>query len=310
MSLGAEGTDFCAAIINVQADGSIFLETGIHENGQGSESAMCLILARELGVNLDRIRYKRASTSNIPDSGTTVASRGTVMGGGAIVNAVKELKNKIFEFVSSKLNCSTEEIEIKEDKVFSKNQSLPFDEVIKGMYDERIYPFAFGVFKAPKVTWDEETGQGIAYFSFTYGCQVVELTVNKKTGKVKLLKAYAAHDAGKVANECMTLGQFYGGMAMGTGYALHEELKIKEGKIKSLNFNSYRIPRATDMPEMKAVLVQNPDPNSPSGAKGIGEPTNELMAPAIANAIYNATGERFYKLPMKINAKKVIEVLQ
>jgi CO/xanthine dehydrogenase Mo-binding subunit len=64
------------------------------------------------------------------------------------------------------------------------------------------------------------------------------------------------------------------------------------------------------MPEMKAVLVQNPDPNSPSGAKGIGEPTNELMAPAIANAIYNATGERFYKLPMKINVKKVIEVLQ
>lgn len=310
MSLGAEGTDFCAAIINVQADGSILLETGIHENGQGSESAMCLILAGELGVNPCRIRYKRASTSNIPDSGTTVASRGTVMGGGAIVNAVKELKKKIFEYASSVFNCPAEEIEMKDDKVFSKNQSLSFKDLIKGMYGERIYPFAFGVFKAPKVTWDEETGQGVAYFSFTYGCQVVELTVNKKTGKVKLLKAFAAHDAGKVANESMTLGQFYGGMAMGTGYALHEELKIKDGKIKSLNFNSYRIPRATDMPEMKAIIVQNADPNSPSGAKGIGEPTNELMAPAIANAIYNATGERFYKLPMKINVKKVIEVLQ
>lgn len=304
MSLGAEGVDFCAAIINVQADGSILLETGIHENGQGSESAMCLILARELGVKLERIRYRRPSTSNIPDSGTTVASRGTVMGGGAIVNAVKELKKKIFEYTSRKFNCSTEEIEIKEDKIFSKNQSLPFEEIIKGMYGERIYPYAFGVFKAPKVTWDEETGQGIAYFSFTYGCQVVELTVNKKSGKVKLLNAYAAHDAGKVANESMTLGQFYGGMAMGTGYALHEEVKMKDGKIKTLNFNSYRIPRATDLPEMKAFIVQNPDPNSPSGAKGIGEPTNELMAPAIANAIYNAMGERYYKLPIKIDVKK------
>ncbi|MFA5404112.1 MAG: xanthine dehydrogenase family protein molybdopterin-binding subunit [Ignavibacteria bacterium] len=300
MSLGAEGVDFCAAIINVQADGSILLETGIHENGQGSESAMCLILARELGVKLERIRYRRPSTSNIPDSGTTVASRGTVMGGGATVNAVKELKKKIIEFTSKMFNCSPEEIEIKNDKVFSKNQSSSFEEIIKGMYEERIYPYAFGVFKAPKVTWDEETGQGIAYFSFTYGCQVVELTVNKKTGKVKLLNAYAAHDAGKVANESMTLGQFYGGMAMGAGYALHEEVKMKDGKIKTLNFNSYRIPRATDLPEMKAFIVQNPDPNSPSGAKGIGEPTNELMAPAIANAIYNATGERYYKLPIKI----------
>jgi CO/xanthine dehydrogenase Mo-binding subunit len=312
MSLGAEGVDFCAAIINVQADGSILLETGIHENGQGSESAMCLILGEELGVKLERIRYRRPSTSNIPDSGTTVASRGTVMGGGATVNAVKELKKIIFEYTSKKYNCSPDFIDIKDDNVYliKTNQSIPFEEIIKGMYGERIYPYAFGVFKAPKVTWDEETGQGVAYFSFTYGCQVVELTVNKKTGKVKLLNAYAAHDAGKVANESMTLGQFYGGMAMGAGYALHEEVKMKDGKIKTLNFNSYRIPRATDLPEMKAVLIQNPDPNSPSGSKGIGEPTNELMAPAIANAIYNATGERFFKLPMKINVKKVIEVLQ
>jgi CO/xanthine dehydrogenase Mo-binding subunit len=310
MSLGAEGVDYCAAIINVQADGSILLETGIHENGQGSESAMCLILARELGVKLERIRYRRPSTSNIPDSGTTVASRGTVMGGGATVNAVKELKKIIFEYASSKFGCSIDELEIKDDKVYSKNKSAPFEEIIKGMYGERIFPYAFGVFKAPKVTWDEETGQGNAYFSFTYGCQVVELTVNKKTGKVKLLNAYAAHDTGKVANESMTFGQFYGGMAMGTGYALHEQVKSKNGKIITLNFNSYRIPRATDMPEMKAVLVQNSDPNSPSGAKGIGEPTNELMAPAIANAIYNATGKRSYKLPIKIGTKKELEVIQ
>jgi CO/xanthine dehydrogenase Mo-binding subunit len=87
-------------------------------------------------------------------------------------------------------------------------------------------------------------------------------------------------------------------------------VKMKDGKIKTLNFNSYRVPRATDMPEMKAFIIQNPDPNSPSGAKGIGEPTNELMAPAIANAIYNAMGERYYKLPIKIGVKKDLEVLK
>jgi CO/xanthine dehydrogenase Mo-binding subunit len=306
MSLGAEGVDYCAAIINVQNDGSILLETGIHENGQGSESAMCMILADELGVNLNRIRYRRPSTSNIPDSRTTVASRGTVMGGGATVNATKELRKIIFNYVSEKYNCTVEELDIKDDSLVLKKlkTSIPFDELINDMFNNRVYPFAFGVFKAPKVTWDEETGQGDAYFSFTYGCQVVELTVNKKTGKVKLLNAVAAHDTGKAINKSMTEGQFYGGIAMGTGYALHEEVKMKDGKITTLNFHSYRIPRATDMPEMKAILVENIDPNSPSGAKGIGEPTNELMAPAIANAIYNATGKRYFKLPIKITSNK------
>lgn len=301
MSLGGEGADFCAAMINVQADGSVLIETGIHENGQGSESAMCLITARELGIDLDRIRYRRSSTSVIPDSGTTVASRGTVMGGGAITKAAVILKEKFFRVASEKFNIPIEELEIANDYLITKKgeKLLRFDELSKLMYDSREYPHAFGVFKAPNVTWDEETGQGNAYFSWTYGCQVIELKVNRKSGKVKMLKAYAAHDCGKVANYDMTLGQFYGGMAMGMGYGLIEDLIVKDGKIVNQNFNSYRLPRSTDVPEMKAILIENPDPNSPSGAKGIGEPTNELMAPAIANAVYNATGIRFKNLPIK-----------
>jgi CO/xanthine dehydrogenase Mo-binding subunit len=86
---------------------------------------------------------------------------------------------------------------------------------------------------------------------------------------------------------------------MGTGFALHEEVKIKDGKITNLNLNTYRIPRALDLPEMKAMIVENPDPISPTGAKAIGEPSNELMAPAIANALYHATGQRHFTLPMR-----------
>lgn len=302
MSLGAEGVDFCSAIINVQQDGSILFETGIHENGQGAESAMCLLLSKELGVDLNRIRYRRSSTSNIPDGGTTVASRGTVMGGGATVLAVKELKEKISDAVKDKLNCKKEEVRFGYETIYSnaKENCLTFDEAIKYMFRIQRYPYSIGVFQAPKVTWDEETGQGIAYFSYTYGCQAIELRVNRKTGKVKLLNAVAAHDAGKAVNRSMVLGQFYGGIAMGIGYALYEEIIIKDGKITNLNLNTYRIPRSIDMPKMKAIIVENPDPSSPSGAKGIGEPTNELMAPAIANAIANATGERYFRLPIKI----------
>jgi CO/xanthine dehydrogenase Mo-binding subunit len=132
-----------------------------------------------------------------------------------------------------------------------------------------------------------------------YGCQAVELTVNRKTGKVTLLNAVAAHDIGRAVNREMVLGQIYGGMAMSIGYALHEEVKSIDGKITTLNLNSYRIPRITDMPEMRAIIIENRDPLSPSGVKGLGEPTNEIMAPAIANAIANATGKRYFRLPIR-----------
>lgn len=304
VSLGAEGTDFCAAIINAQADGSILLETGMHENGQGVESAMCLICAEELGVDVNRIRYRRSSTSNIPDSGTTVASRGTIMGGGATALAARELKQKIAEAFCEKLQCAADGVRFKDGFICGKSDGdrIAFAEAMRQMWSMQKFPFALGVFKAPRVSWDEHTGQGDAYFTWVYGCQAVELTVNKRTGKVKLLNAVAAHDVGRAVNPEMVRGQIYGGMAMSAGYGLHEEVKAPGGKMTTLNLNTYRIPRSMDLPEMKVIIVENPDPLSPTGAKAIGEPANEILAPAIANAIFNATGVRHFSLPIKLGA--------
>lgn len=304
VSLGAEGTDFCAAIINAQADGSILLETGMHENGQGVESAMCLICAEELGVDVYRIRYRRSSTSNIPDSGTTVASRGTIMGGGATALAARELKKKIAEALCDKLHCAADEVRFAKDFIFGKSdaEKILFADAMRQMWAMQKFPFALGVFKAPRVSWDEHTGQGDAYFTWVYGCQAVELTVNRRTGKVKLLNAVAAHDVGRAVNPDMVRGQIYGGMAMSAGYALHEEVKAPGGKMTTLNLNTYRIPRSMDLPEMKVIIVENPDPLSPTGAKAIGEPANEILAPAIANAIFNATGVRHFSSPIKLGA--------
>ena len=303
MSLGAEGMDFNSAIINVQFDGSILMEVAIHENGQGSETTMIMLLAEQLGVSPDRIRYRMPSTSNIPDGGTTVASRGTLMGGGALVNAANVLKRRMSHLLATKLNCEPEDVIFKDDVLSNKNgsETLTFDDAMHELFLMQEYAYAFASFKAPDVSWDEETGQGNAYFTWVYGCQAVELTVNRKTGKVTLLNAYAAHDVGRAINPTGVLGQFYGGMAMGMGYALHEKVEMEGGIIKNLNFNKYRIPRARDIPDMHAFIIENYDPNSPSGAKGVGEPTTELMAPAIANAIYNATGKRYFDAPIKVN---------
>ncbi|MBU1101763.1 MAG: xanthine dehydrogenase family protein molybdopterin-binding subunit [Bacteroidetes bacterium] len=302
MSLGAEGKDYCSAIINAQPDGSVLLEAGVHENGQGLESAMLLILAEQLGIKKERIRYQCSSTSTIPDGGTTVASRGTIMGGGAITKAADNFKKLIAETLFETLDCTKEDFVFENDgvSISATGTFYTFEEIIQMMFSNKTYPYAFGLFQGPEVSWDEEVGKGNAYFTWVYGCQAVELTVDKVKGKVKLLNAVAAHDVGKAINEEMLLGQFYGGMVMGMGYALREEVKTKDGKVRSTNFHKYHLTRAKDVPDMKAIIVESVDPLSPSGAKGVGEPTNEIMAPAIANAIYNATGKRYYKLPIKI----------
>jgi CO/xanthine dehydrogenase Mo-binding subunit len=305
MSLGAEGVDFCSAIINGQADGSILLEVAVHENGQGAESTMVLELAKQLGVNKKRIRYKRPSTSNIPDGGTTVASRGTIMGTGAVVKAADILKKQMARLFAAKLNCKEDEVQFKNDCLYGKTEKdcLTWNEAVSQMFFKQAYPYAFGVFQSPKVSWDEETGQGNAYFTWVYGCDAVELTVNKKSGKVKILNYVTTHDVGHAVNPPMLLGQYYGGIAQGIGYALYEKVEMQDGKIQTNNFNKYKIPRAPDVPEITGFIVENPDPTSPSKAKGIGEPALEIAAPAIANAIKHATGKRYFDLPMKINIR-------
>lgn len=302
VSIGAEGIDVCAALVNIQFDGSIILEVGVHENGQGAETAMIMLLAEQLGVNRERIVYRRPSTSAIPDSGTTVASRGTIMGGGAVVRAAEQIRNQMAENAAEDLGCRPEQVTFGQERVWNgaQTRSLDFDEVIRRIYRRQKYPYALGVFPAPHVDWDEKRGQGKAYFTWVYGCQAVELTVNPANGRIRLLNAVAAHDIGRAVNPVMLRGQFYGGMAMGAGYGMLEEVAMDKGRIISLNFNNYRIPRSMDLPEMKAILISHPDPISPSGAKSIGEPTNELMAPAIANAVYRATGRRYCRLPIRI----------
>jgi len=298
-SLGAEGKDFTSAIINVQFDGSILLEVSVHENGQGAETAMINILAKELGVPTSKIRYRRSSTSQIPDGGSTVASRGTLMGGGAVMDAISKLKSLINKVIAPEINCQPSEITYKKNQLISpEGKSVSWEEAMGIMFKNCTYPYAFGSFEAPPVTWDEECGAGKAYFTYVYSAQAAEVEVDIKTKKVKVLDIFAVHDIGKIINKGLLSGQVYGGVVQGLGMALKENLQINDGHIITDNFHNYRIYRANELPRIHDFIIENPDPNTPSGAKGIGEPALELISPAIANAIYRATGKRMKRLPM------------
>ena len=298
-SVGAEAKDFCSCMINCQFDGSVLMETGIYENGQGAQSAMVITLSRELGISLDRIRYTESTTSQVPEGGTTVASRGTLMGGAAVHDAVCTLKKIIADTLAPRFGCAEEEVRFEDDQVKGGETSLPWDQAMKWMFDARVYPFAFGSFKAPEVHYDEETGQGDPYFTYVYSCQAAEVEVDAESGAVKVMNVVAAHDIGKAVNPVLLQGQIYGGIVQGMGMALFENFTVEDGRAVSLNYNTYKIPRATDIPTMEPCIVENFDPSSPTGSKGIGEPALELIAPAIANALYRATGKRQYSLPLK-----------
>ena len=300
VSLGAEGKDFCSALVNIQPDGSLLLEVGVSENGQGLKTVMVHILAKELGVPDDQIRFVDTDTSSIPDGGPTVASRGTIVGGNAVIDAANRIKKQMDPVLRDLLGASRGGYEFKKGRIRNpKNKkSISFKKAVAECHHRTMYLHQLGVFQGPEVFWEEKDGSGNAYFTYVYGCQVCELTVDPKTGKVKVDEVVAAHEVGRAINPQMAAGQIFGGVVMGLGFALSEEIKHQHGIIQTDNYNTYRIPRSTDIPAMTAILVENPDPAGPWGAKSLGEPTNEIMGAAVANAIYYATGCRMTQTPI------------
>ena len=302
-SLGAEATDAAGAIVAIQRDGSILISCGLAENGEGLKTVFTQIAAEELGVDIRRINYMEVDTSVSPESGATVASRSTILGGNAVKNAAHQLKETLAEIVAAEFKVRTDNLDFKNDNIYEKNKNkkiISFGEVINLANQQGILLSAYGWYKAPDISWDEKTGQGRPYFTYVYGCQIAEVEVDTATGQIEVLKMTAAHDVGRAINPACLKGQIYGGVMMGLGYGIMEEVETANGYIKNTNFDEYLIPTVKDMPEIIPVIVENPDPHGPYGAKSIGEPTLELGAPAIANAAAQATGKRIRHLPLNL----------
>jgi CO/xanthine dehydrogenase Mo-binding subunit len=303
VSLGAEGVDAAAASVSVQADGKVIVTTGITDHGQGSQTVMSQIAADILGISTDRVTYLEPDTSLIPDSGPTVASRGTFMGGNATKDAALKVKKRMIKIAAALLESSEEDVVASEDKFYdSKTPDLEvaFDEVVKACTDKAVPLFEYGWYSMPKIHWDEEKGVGEPYFTYVYSVNAAEVTVDTATGKVKVDNFVSAHDMGRAINPIQCYGQMFGGAAMGVGFALYEEVEVVDGVMKDRNFDTYTLPTACDLPDFKGIIVERPDPEGPFGAKSLGEPATEVAAPAVLNAVAQATGKRIYDLPASL----------
>jgi CO/xanthine dehydrogenase Mo-binding subunit len=303
-SLGAEGVDAPAAIVTALPDGSVTLLSGLTENGQGLKTAFAQIAAEVFGLSLERVRYLQQDTDYVADSGPTVASRSTLMGGSAVKQAAEAVRKNIAESLLTELNAArVSEVIFRDGLVYHVDNpaaALAWEDAVNKAFFKGVELAAYGWYQAPTVHFDEETGQGEPYFTYVYGCQIAEVEVDISTGKVNLLRMTAAHDVGRVINRQGVLGQIYGGVVQGAGYALMEDINLKQGVIRNRNFDEYLIPTSLDLPHITPLIIENPDRVGPWGAKSIGEPAFELAAPAIANAVAQATGKRLRDLPLDL----------
>ena len=298
--LGAEAPDATGAVLSVQEDGSIILRSSLTDMGQGLQTAHARLAAQELGVSAERIICKTVDTSIVPEGGMTVASRGTFSGGKPVLLAAARIKQTLLTVAAQKLGCTAAELDAAGDWIFLRQdpeRKIYFDEVVSTAFWSGYPLHAAGWFQPEPVRWERDTGQGNAFPSYTYNCAVAEVEINKITGQAIVTRLVSVHDAGNVVHAGAAAGQVYGGIAMGLGMALMEELNFNRGLVTNCNFDKYLIPTAADMPEAVLEFWPAGGNSGAGGAKSLGEAALEAVPAAVANALA-AAGYRIRMLPV------------
>jgi CO/xanthine dehydrogenase Mo-binding subunit len=296
--------DGASAYVRINEEGRVIVSTGEPDLGQGSRTTFALIAANELGIPIEWVSVAFVDTDFSPHGLGTFGDRSTTLAGNAVKNAAIDARNQLFEAVSRKLSIDPSDLIIENGLILSRkdqNLFMEFREAAKIISYEKAGAtvLGHGEFIPQNVSMvDSETKTGNISCAYPFVAQVAEVEVNLKSGEVKVLSITAAHDLGKTINPLTAEGQVHGAIAQGIGFALTEELMVKEGKITNPNFKNYRVPRAKDIPSIHVIFVESNDPNGPYGAKGLAEPALTPIAPAIANAIYHAVGIRLTSLPM------------
>ncbi|MBI2860726.1 MAG: molybdopterin-dependent oxidoreductase [Chloroflexi bacterium] len=294
--------DYTNATIKLNEDGSANLTAGCCELGQGITGVVSQIAAEALGMHAqDIVVYAGDTDVNEFDAGC-VGSRATYNIGNAVVRAASEAKQKLLERAAKMLEAEPGELEAREGRVFFKvapDKGITIAEVAK----DAIYNFKGDAGQiSGHCSWEAK------WNTPAFEAVFAEVEVDTETGEVRVIKVAQAHDIGRAINPLTVEGQLEGSIMQGMGWALTEDFAVNsKGILESDNFTSYKIPSSMDIPETEVLLVEYPIESGPFGAKSVGECGVNAIAPAIANAISDATGIRLFELPM--NPERVLHAL-
>ncbi len=288
---------FSAAEVRVFDDGTAHLLTMASDIGQGSDTVLKQILAEELGLRMQDIRITTADTAITPQADLgTWGSRVTLMAGNAVIDAARKVKQHLYGAVSARFDSNViYDFVCRDGRVHAKGKpkrGVTLGEAVAmAQRARRGEPIVERGYYTPR-------SKGLVTPAFSFGAQVISVSVDQETGITRVEQAWTAHDVGTVINPMAVDGQLQGSLQMALGYALSEELVHQEGKPKNPSFLDYKMPCALDMPTSEAVCIETYEPEGAMGAKEVGEGLVAPTAPAIAEAIYQATGYRCKDLPI------------
>jgi CO/xanthine dehydrogenase Mo-binding subunit len=291
------------ADMELTVEGRVVLYSGAAEIGQGSSTVLAQIAATELGLRPEQIDLVIADTMLTTSAGASSASRQTYISGNAVLAAARKLKEAILAVATELLTVEGDEtsLALMVESGFVRtqdiqNRSVSFEHIANHAPRAGVALKCHGYFDPETTALDPQTGQGSPYATYAFASHLAEVEVDVLTGEVRCLRVVAAHDVGKAINPRNVQGQIYGGVAMGLGFALMEE--FVPGRTESMK--DYHIPCFADMPEVMPIIVEDPEPTGPYGAKGVGEPALIPTAPAVLNAVADALGVRIYELPANL----------
>jgi len=287
------------ALVHVYSDGSVLVNHGGTEMGQGLNTKVAQVVAHELGLSAERVRASATDTSKVANTSATAASTGADLNGKAAQDAARQIRERLAAFVAAREGVPPETVVFTGDAVAAGSRRLPFAEVVRDAYAARVQLWSDGFYATPGLHWDREKLQGKPFFYFAYGAALAEVVVDTLTGEWRLLRADVLHDVGRSLNPAIDIGQVEGAFIQGMGWLTMEELvwHPKTGRLMTHAPSTYKIPTANDCPpEFNVRLFDNGNvADSIHRSKAVGEPP--LLLPfsvllAIRDAISAAGGHQ------------------
>jgi xanthine dehydrogenase large subunit len=287
------------ALIHVYSDGSIQLNHGGTEMGQGLNTKVAQVVADAFGVDIDRIKITATTTEKVPNTSATAASSGSDLNGMAALNAADQIKARLAEFAAGRWQVAPDAVRFTRDGVQVGSDTIPFDALVRAAYMARVQLSAAGFYKTPDIHWDRATGKGRPFYYYAYGAACSEVEIDTLTGEYRILRADVLHDVGRSLNPAIDRGQVEGAFIQGVGWLTSEELWWDEaGRLRTHAPSTYKIPLASDRPRIFNVALAQWSQNAErtiKRSKAVGEPPFMLgisVFEALSMAVASVAGYR------------------
>ncbi|HVE06801.1 MAG TPA: xanthine dehydrogenase molybdopterin binding subunit [Paraburkholderia sp.] len=278
------------ALVHVYKDGSVLVNHGGTEMGQGLNTKVAQVVANEFGLPLSRVRVTATDTSKVANTSATAASTGSDLNGKAAEAAARTIRERLAALAAQQFGCAAHDVRFADGAVEGAGASMPFAQLVNTAYLARVQLWSDGFYATPKVHWDAKTLTGHPFYYFAYGAAVSEVVVDTLSGEWKLLRADLLHDAGRSINPAIDIGQIEGGFIQGMGWLTTEELWWnREGRLMTHAPSTYKIPAVSDTPAAFNVNLFHNDNVEPTvfHSKAVGEPPL-LLAFSVLLAIRDA----------------------